>query len=61
MADRLRARRAAGGLVGVNLGKNKLSADAAADYVAGVKTFAGLASYFVINVSRSVLRRTVDR
>ncbi|KAF0298026.1 Dihydroorotate dehydrogenase (quinone), mitochondrial [Amphibalanus amphitrite] len=51
VVERLRARREAGGLVGVNLGKNKLSADAAADYVAGVNAFAGLASYFVINVS----------
>ena len=52
--ERLRARQSSGGLVGVNLGKNKLSKDAAADYVAGVRAFAGLASYFVVNVSRSV-------
>ncbi|XP_037071834.1 dihydroorotate dehydrogenase (quinone)-like [Pollicipes pollicipes] len=51
VAERLRARRTAGGLVGVNLGKNRLSTDAAADYVAGVAAFADLASYFVVNVS----------
>lgn len=38
-------------LVGVNLGKNKDQQDAAADYVAGVKAFAGLADFIVINVS----------
>ena len=39
------------GLVGVNLGKNKDSADAAADYVAGAKRLASYADYMVINVS----------
>jgi dihydroorotate dehydrogenase len=38
-------------IIGVNLGKNKESADAAADYVAGVKAFATLADFIVINVS----------
>jgi dihydroorotate dehydrogenase len=38
-------------LVGVNLGKNKESADAVADYAAGVTAFAGLADYLVVNVS----------
>ncbi|KAK8764165.1 hypothetical protein V5799_033223 [Amblyomma americanum] len=37
--------------VGVNLGRNKTSADAAADYVAGVHRFADLADYLVVNVS----------
>ena len=37
--------------VGVNLGKNKDSTDAVADYVAGIKTFAPFADYLVINVS----------
>lgn len=45
------ARRAQRGIVGVNVGANKDAADRVADYVAGVKTFAGVASYFTINVS----------
>lgn len=39
------------GLVGVNLGKNKLSEDAAADYCLGVSKLAPYADYLVINVS----------
>jgi dihydroorotate dehydrogenase len=39
-------------VIGVNLGKNKTSVDATADYVEGVKKFAHLADYLVINVSR---------
>ncbi|MBC8338187.1 MAG: quinone-dependent dihydroorotate dehydrogenase [Rhodospirillales bacterium] len=39
------------GPVGVNLGKNKTSEDAAADYAAGVRAFAGVADYLVVNVS----------
>ncbi len=38
-------------IIGVNLGKNKESPDAAADYVAGVKAFANLVNFIVINVS----------
>jgi dihydroorotate dehydrogenase len=45
------ARRRAAGIVGVNLGANKDSADRIADYVAGIEAFADLASYFTINVS----------
>ncbi|XP_053669633.1 dihydroorotate dehydrogenase (quinone), mitochondrial [Anopheles nili] len=37
--------------LGINLGKNKLSNDAIADYVQGVKRFGALADYLVINVS----------
>ncbi|NWT29715.1 PYRD dehydrogenase, partial [Cardinalis cardinalis] len=55
---RLRARQetqirltAAGMPLGVNLGKNKSSTDAAADYVAGVRTLGPLADYLVVNVS----------
>jgi dihydroorotate dehydrogenase len=44
-------RRGAAGIVGVNLGANKDSADRTADYVAGIEAFADLASYFTINVS----------
>jgi dihydroorotate dehydrogenase len=45
------ARRRAAGIVGVNLGANKDSADRIADYVAGIEAFTDLASYFTINVS----------
>lgn len=44
-------RHKARGLVGVNLGKNKDSSDAAADYVAGVTHLGALADYLVVNVS----------
>jgi dihydroorotate dehydrogenase len=47
---RLRARRRSG-IVGVNLGKNRDSEDAAADYLEGVRRVATLADYFVINIS----------
>ncbi|MBP5856291.1 quinone-dependent dihydroorotate dehydrogenase [Marivibrio halodurans] len=39
------------GLLGVNLGKNKDSEDAAADYRIGAETLAEFADYLVINVS----------
>ena len=39
------------GVVGVNLGKNRDSEDAAADYLDGVRRVGPLADYFVINVS----------
>ena len=39
------------GPVGINLGKNRDSADAGADYAAGAAAFAGLADYLVVNVS----------
>lgn len=37
--------------IGVNLGKNKDSVDAAADYATGVTVFADLADYLVVNIS----------
>ncbi len=37
--------------LGINLGKNKDSADAAADYAEGARRLAGHAAYLVINVS----------
>lgn len=43
--------RRASGLVGANLGKNKDTADAADDYVIGVRRLAPLADYLVVNVS----------
>ena len=39
------------GIVGINLGKNRDSAAAAADYAAGTTALAPLADYLVINVS----------
>jgi dihydroorotate dehydrogenase len=48
---RLSARARAGGIVGVNIGANKDSADRAEDYVRLVETFAAVASYFTVNVS----------
>jgi dihydroorotate dehydrogenase len=39
------------GIVGVNLGKNRDSADAAADYAAGAAAVAAVADYLVVNVS----------
>jgi dihydroorotate dehydrogenase len=48
---RLAARHGRPGLVGGNLGKNKDSTDAIADYVAGVHTLAPLADYLAVNVS----------
>lgn len=39
------------GILGVNLGKNKTSEDAFADYVQGVHTLSQYADYLVINVS----------
>lgn len=48
---RLEARAAEGGIVGVNIGANKDTADKAADYVLGIKRFNHLASYFTVNIS----------
>ena len=39
------------GILGVNIGKNKESPDAAADYAAGVKLFAPFADYLTVNLS----------
>src|SRR3712207_85187 len=50
---RLEARRARGaaGIVGANVGKNRDSADAAADYERGILELAPFADYLVVNVS----------
>jgi len=50
VADRLAARRRAG-IVGANLGKNKDTEDAAADYEIGAARLGPLSDYLVINVS----------
>jgi len=48
---RLAARAARGGIVGVNIGANRDSADRTADYVRLIETFAPVASYFTVNIS----------
>jgi dihydroorotate dehydrogenase len=48
---RLAARAGAGGIVGVNVGANKESADRVGDYVSLIETFAPVASYFTLNIS----------
>ncbi|MDZ5697099.1 quinone-dependent dihydroorotate dehydrogenase [Chelativorans sp. M5D2P16] len=48
---RLLARAPQGGVVGVNIGANRDSADRMADYEEGVRLFAGVASYLTINIS----------
>lgn len=40
------------GLLGINLGKNKLSDNAVEDYTLGIKKFSDVADYFVVNISR---------
>jgi dihydroorotate dehydrogenase len=48
---RLAARANAGGLVGINVGANKNSADRVADYVQLIERFAPVASYVTVNIS----------
>lgn len=49
--ERLRKHDAPEGVVGVNIGANKDSADRIADYEAGVRTFAPHAAYLAVNIS----------
>ncbi len=51
LLQRLEARRSQSGIVGINVGANKDATDRVADYVAGIHAFAGLASYFTVNIS----------
>jgi dihydroorotate dehydrogenase len=44
-------RRPRRGVVGVNIGANKDTADLPADYVQGLETFYNVASYFTVNIS----------
>jgi dihydroorotate dehydrogenase len=48
---RLVARASSGGVIGVNIGANRDTADRGADYVRLIETFAPVASYFTVNVS----------
>ena len=47
----LAKRRGRGGIVGANVGKNRDTADGAADYVAGISAVGALADYLVVNIS----------
>ena len=49
--ERLQRRRRMHGVVGVNVGANKDSADRIADYVAGVRAMDAVADYLTINIS----------
>jgi dihydroorotate dehydrogenase len=51
LVARLGGRRRGVGIVGVNVGKNRDSSDAVADYAEGVRRAAPLADYLVVNVS----------
>jgi dihydroorotate dehydrogenase len=51
VAQRLAARRARGGIVGVNLGANKESADRAADYAVLTRRLAPVTDFLTVNVS----------
>src|SRR3546814_10720477 len=48
---RLKSRRRKGGIVGVNIGANKDSANRIADYAAGVTAMMGVADYLTVNIS----------
>ena len=48
---RLSSRRGHKGIVGVNIGANKDTADRGADYIAGVFRFAPLCAYLTVNIS----------
>ena len=49
--QRLIARRARAGIIGVNVGANKDSPDRISDYVKGLEVFEDVASYITINIS----------
>lgn len=46
-----RRKRRATGIVGANVGKNRDTADGAADYIACIEAVTGLADYLVVNIS----------
>lgn len=50
-AERLAARQQRGGIVGINIGANKDSADRIADYAVMTRIMAPLASYLAVNIS----------
>src|SRR5215467_9060209 len=48
---RLAARAQRGGIVGLNIGANKVTEDRGADYVRMIEAFAPVVSYFTVNIS----------
>lgn len=52
-AERLKQRqnKKMNGIVGANVGQNKLTTDGAADYTIGIETLCGLSDYLVVNIS----------
>jgi dihydroorotate dehydrogenase len=48
---RLSARRDRSGIIGINIGANRDSIDRVTDYVGLIQAFAGVASYFTVNIS----------
>jgi dihydroorotate dehydrogenase len=51
VAARLARRHGRNGILGLNLGRNRESRDAAADYEEGIRRAGGLADYLVVNIS----------
>jgi dihydroorotate dehydrogenase len=51
VVERLRARAGRGGIVGLNIGRNRDSRNALADYIEGVQHGAAVADYLTVNVS----------
>src|SRR6202030_1523003 len=51
LVSRMAGRDRGAGIVGVNIGRNRDSADAAADYAEGVRRAAPVSDYLVVNVS----------
>lgn len=49
--EQLKKKDAQGGIVGANIGANKLSDDQVEDYVIGLRRVLGLADYFTVNIS----------
>lgn len=49
--ERLKKRAGNGGIVGINIGANKDSADRIGDYETGVRAFGDIASYLTVNIS----------
>ena len=51
VANRLKDRKKAAGVLGVNIGKNRTTTLAVSDYVEGIRRMASLADYLVVNIS----------
>jgi dihydroorotate dehydrogenase len=51
VAKRLKGRKKAAGVLGVNIGRNRNTTLAVSDYVEGIRRMASLADYLVVNIS----------